>query len=267
MKRVLVAMMAWAGVAGADCPKLEPIAKLYDTYAAELAASPLPNGVSELSLVAIAGKPMRVVDADYVAIGPLGATIYAPDGSAVQSDVPDWDRRGAHLVIAPGPTATYEQVTRAVEHGATLGYTDIAIAYGAFGALHGRSAVETPEANRKKLNVPAWGLAFEKELAAHCPVLEAVVARDPMSRETIISAAPLIRQCSCELDARYLQQWPVLVGEPLLTLVPLGALGDLAKVSPRSTWQGLVTAAGGRPVALLPLNGQVRPPPPPPPRR
>lgn len=54
---LLISSVAWADK---PCPKLEPIGKLYDQYAAEIALAPS----MELDLPQIDGKPEKLDDAD-----------------------------------------------------------------------------------------------------------------------------------------------------------------------------------------------------------
>lgn len=239
---LLVPSIAWA------CPKLEPIGKLYDAYAAEVATQ---SGL-DLDLPAIDGKPVKLVDTDLVVVGPLGNQIYGGDGEREHTDEP-WTKRAPHAVIAPERKATYAQIKKALLVAKALGYADVAIGYRAWGVLHGRPAADAR-------NIPAWGVAFHKQLAEHCPELVEIFERDPMAASTVAAAAPLVRGCSCEIDARYLEQWPVLAGAQLLTTVPLAA--KAAPPRDAQVWGELVK---GKPVPLaLPELAAPTPPPPPP---
>jgi len=251
-----------SGVAWADkpCPKLESIGKLYDGYAADLAAAPGIESSAELDLPQIDGKPETISAADVVVVGAMGYQIYA--GGEREHTDEAWTKHAERLVLAPEKKATYAQIRKALLIAQRLGYAQIAIGYRAFGVLHNRPVVETPDATRKQLNLAAWGLALHKQLVEHCPSLVEIFERDPMAASTVAAAAPLVRGCSCEIDTRYLEQWPLLIGEQLVTTVPLVAKAPAPQPSQR--WADLVK---GKPVPLALPELAAPPPPPPPPHR
>jgi hypothetical protein len=134
------------------------------------------------------------------------------------------------------------------------------------GAFAGRTV---PKASSNDLT--AIDRAIDKEVRSNCPGLvkdgdlvregELPHAPDPAFLHRVAAQLP---SCGCETDLSVIELIPWLAKQRLLTLVPLHAVASnqppLPVAAPDATFEDVVRANGGKPLAIAP-------PPPLPPLR